>query len=236
MEDGHLFLNTWYGAGDSKYKSPDADDLVTFDTLYRLFSDATSSRFDLPLRRLGGPAAFLPSVDWKAFPATVRAAERMQARRRTKRVFFDTVRCLSGQAKNFPLVPVLRNAALRRPNVTFYYTWAHPIARESLPRNAVWTRDVHGLQQGVDLNENAFISTFCDVIVGRNSSSYTFALLRENMVQRPARFLEFSHLGFPLCIGPDFLSRIKFQCTITQNRTTSREEAVAALLAEIDAV
>ena len=49
-------------------------------------------------------------------------------------------------------------------------------------------------KSGSDLNENAFLSEHCDVIVGRASGAFTFALTQENMFKRRAKMLCFSNL------------------------------------------
>lgn len=229
LKNESLFINTWYAAGKHRFRSPHADDLVTFDCLYRLFQEACQ-RLDLSMEQMGTPTALLPRINWKAFPATNQVSDYMNSHAQGSRVFLDTVDCLSGQASNFPLIPVLRAAASQRPNVTFYYTWAAAPVRAALPGNCVWTRDVHGVREGIDLNENAFISTYCQVIAGRNSSSYTYALCHENLVQRSTRFLEFSTLPYPLAIGPWYRERSALRCSVLQSRTTSRNEAVKLLL------
>lgn len=235
LKDGELWVNTWYGAGEHKYRDKEVDDLISFDTLYRLFDHVSRKFLNKPLNHVGPPRSFLPHIGWNAFPATATARDRLHARARSKRVFVDTVKCLSGQAKNFPLVPVVRNAAMRRPDVTFYYTWGGPFARASMPHNAIWTRAVHGISEALDLTENAFIAGYCDVIVGRNSSSYTFALNHDNILSNK-RFLEFSTLPCPVLIGPMLEPLIKAPCSITQSRTTSRDEAVSLLLKEIESL
>jgi len=234
LRGGRLLINTWYGAGEHAYASKEDDDLISLDTLYRLFNDASKKFLGFPLSSLGNHRSFVPRIDWKAFPATLTARDRIQARPKTKRVFVDTVKCLSGQAHNFPLVPVVRNAAIRQPDVDFYYTFAGPFARESMPPNAIWTRNVHGIKEGLDLTENAYISTLCDVIVGRASSSYTFALCSDNILSSK-RFLEFSLLHCPVIIGPMLKPLLKAPCHITQSPTTSRDEALDLLLREIAA-
>lgn len=235
-KDGALFLNTWYGAGNRKYCSTEPDDLITYDTLYRLFSDACVSGLGFKLSELGPPASMLPRIKWDAFPAIGTAIDRLNAVPKGKRVFFDTVDCLSGQAQNFPLTPVLRNAAIRRPGTTFFYTWAPPVVRRSLPANCIWTRDIHGIIDGLDLNENAFISTHCQIIVGRNSSSYTFSLCRENLIDRSARFVEFSTLPFPAAMGPWATSHLPLKCSVDQSSATTRNEAVSVVLRAIDSL
>lgn len=220
-----LYINTWYGAAHNRYRLPGADDLVTFDTLYRLFNDATKSYLGFPLSDIGEPIDFLPEVDFNEF-SVIKASEFIHARPHTKRALFDTVRCLSGQAVNFPMLPVLHDVALQRPDVTFYYTWPGPEPHRVLPENALWTREVHGVRKGCDLNENAYISTFCDLVVGRRSSTYTFCLLRRNLVERPVQFLAFARLPYPTWLGPHFAERIPLSCAMQQSAVTEHDAVV----------
>ena len=53
------------------------------------------------------------------------------------------------------------------------------------------TRDIIK-KKGVDLNENSYLAINCNLIVGRFSGTYTFAMTKESYFDNPCRFAVFT--------------------------------------------
>lgn len=86
----------------------------------------------------------------------------------------------SGQSDNTNMVKYIINLAVQFPEHLFITTEdiKHPEIKNIIPASYI-IGSVDSKES--DLIENAYVSTFCDVIVGRNSGPATFALIPENI-------------------------------------------------------
>jgi len=213
VKDDTLWVNTWYAAGDGKYVQD--GQAALFDTLYRLFDDVTRTHLGTKLAALGPPAAFLPDIDFSVC-RTKAARRNLSARPARLKVLVANGRATAGQAQLFPMLPPLAELGRKYPDVLFIYTNTEHEPAVALPGNVVFSRNVTGIPAPeTDLNECGFLSTHCQVIVGRFSGAYTFSMIKPNF-SRPARFLTFSDVPYPTWIGPAMSGQVPMTCSVTQ--------------------
>jgi hypothetical protein len=98
----------------------------------------------------------------------------------------------SAQAENFDFTPLVEQISKDYPNKAFILTSLSPLRAP----NIFYTSEFIKTVDGIDLNEIGYLSTFCRVIVGRNSSPYVFCLLRQNMLDASKAFVAFNY-SFP---------------------------------------
>lgn len=184
-----VFFNTWYAQQNFRYMNRYG---VTFDSLYNAFDDSCKSLWNFSLQDISNePSIFLPTIDYSKFQ--IENAKNWLLNNPGKKIFVSNGQALSGQAHNFPMSPLISDLAIKHPDKIFILS--NQETNVNLP-NVFQSKDIIS-KNGCDLNENAFISEHCDVIVGRASGTFSFALTQNNMLKRNCTFLCFSNLVPP---------------------------------------
>jgi hypothetical protein len=82
--------------------------------------------------------------------------------------------------------------------------------------NVFYVKDVHK-QSGKDLNINAYLATYCDIIVGRSSGPFTFCL-NTACLTNATKYITFSDINLDSgYYGLQPWYGDKFLCTNSQN-------------------
>lgn len=182
-----LFLNTWYASEEYKYMNCFG---LTFDCLYFLFDDICKKHFGFCLNDLSkDPKVFFPSINYVEYHIT--PAFSWLLSHTSRKVFISNGPALSGQASNFSMTQIIKILATNYTDTIFIVS--HKDSALPAIDNIVYSSDIIQ-KSGSDLNENGYLSTFCDVIIGRASGPFTFAFTRENIFDRKPIFLCFSNL------------------------------------------
>lgn len=188
-----LFINTWIGQQRARYLLPGPSgrrDQVTLEGNHRMYSDLIN-RFGLKKRLDRNPRTYIPTIDYEQFDIA-RARDHFSEKRRGVRVFIANSPVRSQQIANFDFSPVVLSLASRFPEVDFYLTSKEPFGADMPSReNVLFTADVISANGG-DLNENSFVSRFCDIIVGRESGPFEFCKVKENLFDPSKTFICFS--------------------------------------------
>lgn len=187
-----ILINTWYAQRRFLYMNRYG---ITFDCLYLIFDDVCRTHFGFSLAEIEpDPRKWFPAIDFSKFEIAV-AKQRLDACREPL-VLVSNGHALSGQAENFPMLPAICNLANKYKGIIFVLTNPEPNFNPSQYGNIFYSSDIIK-KNGFDLNENAFVSTYCDVIVGRASGAYSFSFIQDNLFQRPKTFVCFSNLVPP---------------------------------------
>lgn len=190
-----LFINTWYCSDPENYSKYS----MTFDNLYYTFKDALKF-LDIAIETIPVLDLF-PSIDFAYFEIA-KAKEWLECHIK-KRVFVANGHALSGQSHNFSFGDILNRLAADNPNIDFLITNSDPklgrLANTHLTSNII-------LKNGCDLNENAYLAANCDLIIGRCSGPYSFAMTRETYFENPKTFLAFTTLARYLVVWTDALT------------------------------
>lgn len=184
-----LFINTWYAQQNHKYMNKYG---ISFDALYAGLDDSCKNAWGFSLSDISpNPGDFFPSIDYSKFH--IQYAQDWLDRHPGKKIFVTNGYALSGQSHNFPITPLILDVARRHPDKTFILS--NKEGQNYLP-NVFWSSDIIQ-KSGCDLNENAFLSEYCDTIIGRATGAFAFSETANNMMKRKCKFLCFTNIVPP---------------------------------------
>jgi len=176
--DGTLYLNTWYGGDEEIFNNKS----VTFDALYFSFAKVMKKYFDVDMST--DYWSFFPEIDYSAYNISG-IKQFMDEHPNQRKILISNGTVMSGQVENFDFNPTIASLSAAFPNTLFMVT----NDEGNLPKapNIIKTSSIIK-NTGCDQNENSYVSTFCDAIIGRFSGSYTFSMTRHNYL-RNVKFL-----------------------------------------------
>lgn len=176
LRGSDLFINTWIGTENLKWL---ADTGATLHNNYLRFSDIISK---LQLNVTLGPEEnFIPEIDYKFF--------RQLHIKTTRNILVCSGPFCSGQSRDFNFEPIVLHLAAKYPAITFFLTAPF---QHYLP-NIVDLNKFYPSQKS-NLNEISYVSTKCDIIIGRASGPYCFAQTKQNLLDKNKTFIVYSRL------------------------------------------
>jgi hypothetical protein len=169
LDDGDiLYINTWIGSYFDDENS--ADECCTLKFSYDMFEKIYSKLneiFSLDLK-LSSIENYFPSIDFSKFHKD--NIDKYIEIDRNKKILFCNGPCLSGQCLYVgDMKPLIESLSKKYSNISFICTQYF----NTNIQNIKFTDDVINIE-GCDLNEIGYLSTFCDIIVGRNSGPHCF--------------------------------------------------------------
>lgn len=197
-----FYVNTWIGSyfveGEKYYGE------CTLRFSYEMFAkifDELNQKFNCNLNLLPIENYF-PFINYSKF--NISEVDNYIRTDLTKKVLFSNGPCLSGQCRYYgDMSPIVTQLADKYPDITFICT--HRISTSL--KNIKFTEDIIKVS-GCDLNEIGYLSTFCDIIVGRNSGPFCFSTNLENINNKNTIFYAFGE-DITTC----FLYEIDLNCT-----------------------
>lgn len=218
-----LYLNTWYGAYKSKHNGSTG---IAFDALYGVFNHHLT-HFNTTMAEVEpDPKKLFPTIDFSKLK-TDHIKKFIDTSKETykKHILISNGNALSGQAANFPFAPVINALVKLCPKHMFIYTNADPKIKKA--PNVRFSGDIIG-KKGGDLNENGYLSTLCDVIVGRTSGVYTFSMIQDNMFERDnLKMISFSNIGDDsgnYWLAHKFRGKIKYSAKVVNFKARKPDE------------
>jgi hypothetical protein len=192
-QDNSLYINTWIGL-ESSDVLPGIG--VTVENYYRMFNRMLmklnmklGTKWFLP----GPPTNYIPTTDFsKIAKEGIQCVNQFIMEHPGDTVLISNGEVQSAQAENFDFTPLVEQVSKDYPDKVFILTSPSPLRAP----NVFYTSEFIKTVDGVDLNEIGYLSTFCRVIVGRNSSPYVFCLLKENITNTATAFVAFNY-SFP---------------------------------------
>ena len=173
VDDG-VAINTWYAV------SPDFNTYsCTVNTLHSLFESVLEEVFDKDMFfESFEPEDFTPEIDFSKFQLshinTTMNNDKFK-------VFISNCTPLSGQSHAGSMAPLINMLSDMYSNVLFYVTNNDDMVNKR--DNVIFVSSISGVPRGEsDLIENSYISTLCNIIVGKSSGPHTFTFVRENMM------------------------------------------------------
>lgn len=177
------FINTWYCGTNNMYNTYG----LTFECLYYSFVE-NAKIIDIDITKFDVHELF-PRIDYSAFH--ISHAYEWMSNDTGKKVFISNGLVRSGQATNFPFAGIVNTLSNERSDVKFI------VSEEDVDiikrPNVFFTRDIIQ-KNGFDLNENAFIADNCDLIVGRMSGAFSFAMNHVNYFENKKKFIAITNL------------------------------------------
>lgn len=176
-----LYVNTWIGR-DSEYVLPGIGCVLPkYHEMYNEMLQVAG------FRRLHFDAIdYLPVINYKYFDLD--GVNSYIEKDINKKVLICNGLVQSSQAENFDFEPIIKDIAARFPDISFIVANRTGV---NLP-NIFFTGDITKVI-GFDLNEISYLSTFCDVIVGRSSGPFLFSQTKGNWMNPNKTFLSFTY-------------------------------------------
>lgn len=202
LEDGEtLYINTWIGSyfveGERYYG--ECTLRFSYDMFDKIYSEL-NSRFECNLS-LSDIKDYYPSIDYQKFE--IKNIDEYLKNNTTKKVLFSNGPCLSGQCRYYgDMVDIINDLAEKHKDITFICTQKIQTSYS----NVVFTEDIIKISDN-DLNEIGYLSTFCDLIVGRNSGPFCFSTNKDNVNNSNVTFYAFGE-DIKTC----FLYEIDIEC------------------------
>lgn len=184
-----LMCNTWYHSFNSQeYKG------CTIQTLFNIFNRGLQEMLDQDLP--GNPIDYLPEINFDNFfqgGQESKIIDRLRSMAPIHRVLIANCDVLSNQSENFDFNPIISYLAKSFPSCYFIISNVQK-SRIPLP-NVCYAEDI--IKKNYDnLNEIAYLSYFCDIVIGRASGPYTFSLIKRNLLDEKKTFICFSNENF----------------------------------------
>lgn len=184
-----VFINTWYAQQHHKYMNKYG---MTIDCLYEAFDETCKAVWKFSLQDISvDPADFYPTIDYSKYH--IEDAQTWIAAHPQRKIFVSNGMAMSGQATNFPMTPIIVNMAAAHPDKIFILS--NKEGNAPLPANVFLSQNIIKKPFGSDLNENSFVASHCDVIVGRASGAFSYAWTKQNLLERPTKFVCFCGPG-----------------------------------------
>jgi len=170
-----VWVNTWIGAYFDKDKPYYGECTLRF--LYQMYEEIYESlnkifNSNLSLNSIDNYFSF---VDYSKF--NISNVDKFLLENTNKKILFSNGPCLSGQCDytgNMDLI--IETLASSNLDKTFIATHSFDCTLS----NVVFTNDIIQSNE-CDLNEISYLSTFCDIIIGRNSGPFCFASTKNNL-------------------------------------------------------
>jgi len=164
-----FYINTWIGAYFDDDKS--AEECCTLKFSYDMFGEIYSELnrvFSLDLK-LSSMEEYFPFIDFSKFE--INHIDYYVKKDLNTKVLFCNGPCLSGQCNyTGDMKEIIESLSKKYFNITFIATQKF----DTSLTNIKFTSDIIKID-GCDLNEIGYLSTFCDIIIGRNSGPHCFA-------------------------------------------------------------
>jgi len=177
-------VNTWIGQNHMSYIHK-IDNGFSFKN-YMVLTEEILSKLDVPFKSVND---MLPYVDFEKLNNTNKIKLLIQelTKKYKKLILISNGNVESCQSINFDFTPIISHLSSNNPDVLFILTEKNNIIKD----NVIFTCDITNVKP--DLLEISFISTFCDLIVGRSSGPYTYSLNKENLLNENKTFISFNH-------------------------------------------
>jgi len=181
-----IFINTWYGQSGFKYfensYSPNKANDCSFYILYNIFKDVYKF-LNIEIENFEN---YLPEIIFENLEKT-KIDIFLNNSNFEKKILICDNPVQSGQSLNFDFKPIIKELSSRYKKYAFISTSNN----NGISDNTFSTNNIIGLK--FDLNEISYLSTHCDVIVGRSSGPYTFSLTKQNIMNENKKFVAFTN-------------------------------------------
>lgn len=207
----NIYINTWYGQQHFKYMNRHG---VTIDTIYDALDDSCKSLWGFSLSDISAdPSVFFPIIDYTRIQTS--KVQNWLNVHLGQKILIENGPALSNQSDYFPMGTMIENLARKYPDKLFILTSPENVVDTN---GNIFHSDTITQRQGRnDLNEISYLSTHCDVIIGRASGVWSFTLTQENLFKRRIKYLCFSNLT-PKKEGKFWLGG-KFEDTVNYSST-----------------
>lgn len=187
IQNDITYINTWFCQLDGKYFKQTQTENCNFTILYAIFTDVykhLSLELDEYLN-------YIPKIDFQNLELDEQKRLIDQTSKFKSRILICSSDVKSGQAPNFDFTIPVDLLSAKYKDCCFLLTRSLDIKKENVIDISHYS-----------LNQIAYISQYCNVIVGRSSGPYVFSIIKENVFDETKTFVCFCHdkiisLGLP---------------------------------------
>lgn len=175
-QNNDVYINTWIGH-DNKYVLEGVG--CTLEKYVEMFNDTLKK---VGLNTLQKKAyEYIPTINYSLLDSK-KFVDMLQQPQEKKKILVCNGDAWSGQAINFDFSPIIKRLATEYPDIIFYITsHANCSIMDNVIDIAHW-----------DLNSISYLSTICNVIIGRSSGPHVFSQVRENLEDPSKTFISFT--------------------------------------------
>jgi hypothetical protein len=206
-----FFVNTWLYPYlfDNSFETYGVN-IKTNYKIYNHICETINSVFDTSIK-LNSIDSYLPFIDFN-FIDTSFADDYVLSDKNVK-VLFCNGPCLSGQSPyNGNMSDIIEKLASSYKDITFIATDKF----NTTSSNIKFTSDILKVN-GCDLNEIGYLSTHCNLIIGRNSGPFCFCTIDKNFQDPNKIFYAFGHNKTDcFYLGTDIKSKFTFDYSDTE--------------------
>lgn len=167
-EQNSILINTWYNTNFDGYKKYGC----TLKTLYENFK-IIYEYLNIKIEPL---EFYIPSFDFTKY-STQSIDAFIEKNTEKKKIYISNGMVQSGQSDNFSMDEIINKLSNHFSDWLFLIS--NPISLTN--SNIIQTNQIIQIDDS-DLCENAYLMTFCDVIIGRCSGTFSFGLIKDNLI------------------------------------------------------
>jgi hypothetical protein len=183
LVDNYLYINTWIGR-DSKYVLPGIG--CTVEKLHEMYNDILGQINYETLTSMK-PIDYLTDFNYKLFNCDL-VNNFIDRNKENKKIYISNGNVQSSQAENFDMSPIIKELAKLYPDIIFFITTNF----DNNESNIIDANALTPVGLVTNLVELSYLSTFCDMLIGRNSGPHVFAWTKENCFSNKVN-ITFSH-------------------------------------------
>jgi hypothetical protein len=184
QSDDTIFVNTWVGAYEGMWQGLHPPYTAQYDIFKAIYSILNQS-FNLGLLITNNIWDYIPEIDYTKIDTAI--ADALVADCKGKIYLFCNNPVMSKQSSMGDMKNMIETLAVKYPDDTFIVT--DHFNTEYF--NIKFTSEIFNKPN--DLLEISYLSKFVNVIVGKNSSPYTYTQTKSNICDPTKRFICFSH-------------------------------------------
>jgi hypothetical protein len=176
-------INTWIGQDDFKYlKSVNygcsfENHLFLAKHLASQMGVSTHNNYD----------EYIPTINYRLIPQYEEISNIMESLKKSFShiVLLSNGDVQSGQSQNFDFSKIIEKLSIQHPEILFLIT--KNIVNKN--KNIIYTSDITNIIP--DLLQISYISSYCNIIIGRASGPFCFAHTKENLLNPEKIFISF---------------------------------------------
>ena len=186
QDEDILYINTWVAANWDIFCKHGGINMHTMHEQWGIIFETINEFFDTSIK-LKTKEEYLPRIDYSLFDIK-NIDTYIESNPNDRKVLVCNNVPQSGQSLTSNLSEFIKDAAKKYPDTQFICTNEFDIDTQD---NILFTNDIVSVK-GCDLQEISYLSTFCDVIIGKNSGPYVFCETYDNYMNDNKRFLSFN--------------------------------------------
>ena len=220
IKNNDLYINTWYAAGNHYYHTIYE---CSFNCYYHLFNDVLIKFFGFDLSYFSSNKEdFFPDIDFKKYNTL--NIDSWISNNKNYKVLLCNCDTLSGQSNNFDFNPIIERLSDKYKDIDWIIT---DLNKYKINKNNVFYSEDIIQNKGDDLNENGYLSCFCDYLIGRCSGAYSFFYNKNNFFKSNKNILSFSTVCAPWYVPSDF--KLNYSCNVIDYKKESFEEVFSVI-------